>query len=158
MGTSIGAATDWLVANFTTAVATANPAAVVADNEPTKQAPAYVSVGRTLPQDANGVAGSQVPLVMGLNKREEEYAIPCFAQATAPGPSQKAARDAAILLFDTCAHVVAADPTLGGVLLDGRCAWIDNIRMVQTDTSREPGALQVATIAFDVHCRNHYVP
>jgi len=158
MGTSIGAATDWLVANFTTAIGAVDPTAVVGDNLPSANAPGMVVVGRTMPTDFQGVTGTQQPVVLGLGKNEEDYSIPCFAIADRPGTAQKPSRDAAIVLFDACAHAVAQDRELGGALLEGRHAWIDNIRISQMQgTAKDGGALCSTLIQFDVHCRNHYL-
>lgn len=158
MGTSIGAATDWLVVNFTSAVAAVDSSAVVGDAVPSLSAPSMVVVGRTLPTDVQGVFGTQQPMVLGLGKNEEDYSIPCFAIADRAGTAQKPSRDAAIALFDACAHAVAQDRELGGALLEGRYAWIDNVRISQMQgPGKDGGALCSTWIQFDVHCRNHYL-
>jgi hypothetical protein len=161
MGTSMGAAIDWLVATLPEAIAAIDPSAVVVDNEPAVTAQSLVVIGRTEPENALAADGTQLIVVLGANRREEEYLIPCFVSVYRPGPAQKPARDAALALFDAVAHLVASDPTLGGVLLQGRSAYIEKAQLVQTRDAADTGAagaMRLAIVAFDIHCKNHYIP
>jgi hypothetical protein len=157
MGTSIGAATDWLIANFTPAVAAVNPFVLVGDSVPLMDAASYVVVGRSLPDDPLAPSGTQIITAIGQNKVDEEYVIPCFVVAAVAGPSQKPSRDAVIALYDACAHVVTVDRTLGGTL--SKWAEIVNIRVVAANAkdTDKAGALCSTWIGFDVQCKNHYL-
>lgn len=169
MGTSIGAAIDYLVAGVNPVTSTtlaadlvaAVPDAVLVDNFPLTQSESMVFIGRVDPDDAQANNGSQIPLTLGGGTRDEDYEIPCYITTSRPGPQQKPARDAAIALFDALAHWVATDPTLGGILHGGRYAHISNISLVQTRDSEDAGkagALRIAWIKFDIHAQNHYTP
>lgn len=162
MGTSLGASLDYLANGTLKAALTAVDADVVlVDNFPATFTQSMVFIGRTNPEDGQGSNGRQMPLTVGFGTRDEDYLIPCYVSVTRPGPSQKPARDAAILLFDTVAHFVASDPTLGNALKSGRGAFIDGFHIEQTrdpaDTG-EAGGLRLAFIFFDIHCQNHYQP
>ena len=161
MGTSVGAAIDYLVAGLQPLLTAADPTAVVADNDPLVTSQSLVVVGRSDPTNATAGLGAQMILNLGANRREEDYVIPCFVQVYRPGPKQKPARDAAITLFDVFANLIASDVTLGGVLLRGRRAFIEKVELIQTRDSNDTGdagALRVAIFAFDVHCTKSYVP
>lgn len=161
MGTSMGAAIDYLVSTLPTLITAVDSSAVVVDNDPSVSSQSMVVIGRTEPENALAADGSQLIVALGAGRREEEYLIPCFVSVYRQGPAQKPARDAALALFDVVAHLVAVDPTLGGVLLQGRSAYIDKAQLVQTRDSAdtgESGALRLALVAFDIHCKNHYIP
>lgn len=159
MGTAIGAVIDYLVTQLGTAAPVVDPTVVVGDNFPPAESQSLIIIGRTLPTDATASDGTQVPIVMGLNKRLEEFSIAGFIHARRNGPAQKPSRDAAIALFDCLSSTVAADPTFGGALLDGRYGYLSNVRMVQTEgTAKDPAAMRSTLILFDVHCQNHYKP
>lgn len=169
MGTSLGAAIDYVVAGVnpatTTTLATALTAAiadaVLVDNFPINQSESMVFIGRTDPDNAQANNGSQIPLTLGAGSRDEDYVIPCYISTSRPGPQQKPARDAAIALFDVVARWLAADPTLGGALHGGRYAYVSNISLIQTRDEVDAGgagALRIAWITFDIHAQNKYTP
>ena len=119
MGTSVGAAIDYIVATLTPAVIAIDATAVVVDNDPTFSSTSMVVIGRTEPENAMAADGSQMIINLGAQERQEDYNIPCFISVYRQGPAQKPARDAAIALFDATAHLIAADVTLGGLLRKG---------------------------------------
>jgi hypothetical protein len=162
MGTSLGAAIDYLTAPaLLTALQAVDKAALLVDNVPTSSSQSMVFIGRTDPGNAQANNGAQTPITLGLGSRDEEYAIPCYISASRPGPDQKPARDAAIALFDVVAHYIAQDTTLGGVLKGGRYAWISTILLEQTldpADSELAGGQRIAYLSFDVLAHNHYQP
>lgn len=162
MGTSLGAAIDYLTSPaLLAALQAVDPTVLLVDNYPTQASQSMVYIGRTDPDNAQANNGSQTPLTLGMNSRDEQYAIPCYISTIRPGPAQKPARDAAIALLDVVAHFIATDPTLGGVLKAGRYAWISTINLVQTrdpDDAGEAGAQRTAWLTFDVLAHNHYQP
>ena len=161
MGTSIGGAIDYLVAQLPALISAVDSTAVVADNEPSVTAQSMVVIGRTDPENATAAAGSQIIASLGALRREESYVIPCFVTVYRQGPSQKTARDAAIALFDVVAHLIATDPTLGGLLLMGRKALIDSMQLIQTRDSEDTGAsgaMRLALVLFNIQVTNTYIP
>ena len=161
MGTSIGGAIDYIVANLPAPVAAVDATAVVADNDPIVTSKSLVVIGRNSPEDGTAADGSQMIVVLGANERQEGYTIPCFVSVYRPGPAQKPARDAAIALFDVVGHLIAADVTLGGLLQQGRRAEIQKMQLVQTRDSNDTGdsgAMRLALITFDINCTNTYAP
>lgn len=161
MGTSLGGAIDYLVAALPTLLTAVDSTALVVDNYPTKTSQAMVIIGRGDPDSAMAADGSQMVVNLGAGRREESYNVPCFISVYRNGPTQKPARDAAIALFDVVAHLVAADPTLGGLLQLGRAAYMDRMQLVQTRDAEDAGgagAMRLAMIAFDIHVSNTYVP
>jgi hypothetical protein len=159
MGTSIGQAIDYLVAQLPSLVTAVDPTALVVDNYPAYVSDSMVFIGRTAPGDSNATTGSQTIVTLGANKAEESYNIPCYISVYRPGPAQKPSRDAAIALFDVVAHLVATDRTFGGILLQGRYAYIDHFNIEQTldsEEAGESGTLRTTWISFDITARNHY--
>ena len=161
MGTSVGAAIDYIVANLTPAVIAIDSTAVVVDNDPSFSSQSMVVIGRTEPENAMAADGSQMIINLGASERQEDYNIPCFISVYRQGPAQKPARDAAIALFDATAHLIAADVTLGNLLRKGRRAEIARMQLVQTRDSNDTGdsgAMRLALIVFDIHVMNTYIP
>ena len=161
MGTSVGAAIDYIVATLTPAVLAVDATAIVVDNDPMFSSQSIVVIGRTDPENAMAGDGSQMIVSLGALERQEDYVIPCFISVYRQGPAQKPARDAAIALFDATAHMIAADVTLGNLLRKGRRAEIARMQLVQTRDSNDTGdagAMRLAIIVFDIHVTNTYVP
>ena len=161
MGTSVGAAIDYIVANLTPAVTAIDSTAVVVDNDPSFSSQSMVVIGRTEPENAMAGDGAQMIINLGAQERQEDYNIPCFISVSRQGPAQKPARDAAIALFDATAHLIAADVTLGNLLRKGRRAEIARMQLVQTRDSNDTGdsgAMRLAIIVFDIHVANTYTP
>ena len=165
MGTSIGPAIDYLIAGtnpvtgttLMTDLFTADATITLVDGIASSISQSMVFIGKATPDSLSTQTGSQQLLVLGAGRSQEEYDIPCFVYAYRPGPKIKPARDAAIALFDAVAHWVAADRTLGGILLQGRIAEITNVELDQS-IDGESGALCIVSLRFTIHCRNHYIP
>jgi hypothetical protein len=167
MGVSIGAAIDYLMTGtpaggtaLADALTAVDPVALLSDNDPTMSSQSMVFIGRTDPENASTATGTRQFIVLGAQRSEEDYIIPCYISVTRPGPAQKPARDAALALFDAVAHFVQADLTLGGVLTNGRSANIADLTLTQTrdDTDTAGGALRIAWVMFGIQCRNLYTP
>lgn len=164
MGTSIGQAIDYLTTgtNSTTHstlkadLLAVDSSVTLVDGIAKSMSQSMVFIGKAGPDSAAAQGGSQQLVVLGAGRSTEEYDIPCFAYAYRQGPDVKLARDAALALFDAVAHWVAADRTLGGVLLQGRFAEITSLEIDQ-DVDGESGALCIVTLLFTIHCRNHYI-
>lgn len=156
MGTSIGPVIDYLITNLNAPLVAADSTAVVVDGIATAMSQSMVFIGKEGPDSATAQVGLQQILVLGANRSQEEYDIPCFAYAYRDGPTTKPARDAAIALFDVVAHFVANDRTFGGLLLQGRYAQIQNVELNQ-DVDGETGATRIVWLSFTIHCRNHYI-
>ena len=161
MGTSIGAAIDYLVAALPALVVVADSTAVVADNYPTVSSQSMVFIGRSDPENAIGGDGSQMIVALGAGRREEDYIIPCFVSVYRTGPAQKPSRDAALAIFDVVARLVATDMTFGGLLQMGRRAAIQSFQLVQTRDSEDTGAsgsMRLALVVFNIRILNSYTP
>ena len=157
MGTSIGAAIDYIVAGLVAPATAADPSAVVVDGVHASVSQTMILIGKAELESVTALTGQQQPLVLGANRREEEYDIPCLIYAARPGPTVKPARDAAITQFDVVAHFIANDQTLGGILLQGRSAFISSVSINQ-DVAGDAGAERICWIPFSIHARNHYIP
>jgi len=157
MGTSIGAAIDYIVAGLAAPAAAADSTAVVVDGVPSSVSQSMILIGKAELESVTAVAGEQRPIVLGANRRQEDYEIPCLIYAARPGPKVKPARDAAVALYDVVSHFVANDQTLGGVLLQGRYATISTVSINQ-DVAGDAGADRICWIPFSIHAQNHYIP
>jgi hypothetical protein len=169
MGTSIGQAIDYFISGTNAVTGTtllqdlqaADPTAILVDAYPTQQSQSMLFIGRTDPENAQAPNGAQSPVTLGLGTRDEEYSIPCFISVVRQGPQQKPARDAALALLDVLNHWLAADPKLGGVLKNGRYAYLSTVSLVQTrdtEDAGDTGSLRQAWLTFDILARNHYTP
>ena len=175
--TSIGAAIDYLVGIFTTgfvgkdiygnpltvpALSTINPLVEVADNIPQTDSGAWVVVGRSDPGTESQVSATAQYQVLGRQRITESYQLPGMILVYGSGPDQKTTRDAALALFAGVNKLVWADPTLGGVLQDGRIGMVAGFTFSQpddpTDSSTSSGGGVAASVAFDLQVENSYIP
>ncbi len=165
MGTSIGGAIDYFVSGTNPNTATTllaalqavDPTVTLIDGIPASVSQSMVVIGKADPDSVMAQSGSQQLIVLGAGRSTEDYEIPCFVYAYRDGPTIKPARDAAIALFDVVAHFVAADRTLGNLLLQGRVADISEVTLSQ-DVAGDTGATRLVWLSFNIHCRNHYIP
>jgi hypothetical protein len=162
MGTSVGAAIDYVVAQVASPCQLVDPTAMIIDSWPVNAqvTNSMVWIGRTSADDATTADGTQQSVALGMNSSDEDYSIPCFIQCARPGPAQKPSRDAAVALFDAVNGVIAHDRTLAGVLKNRNGALVDNVRIIQTRNTTDTGhagSMRVTTITFDIHCRNQYI-
>jgi len=168
MGISVGAAIDYLVSGtspslgltLSAMLASVDSTALLSDNDPSQFSQSMVFIGRADPSNAEAGTGSRQYIELGAGRSQEDYSIPCYISVTRDGPAQKPARDAAIALFDVVAKFVHSDLTLGGVLLQGRSAYISSVTLTQTrdETDTAGGALRVAWLMFYIHASNYYNP
>lgn len=165
MGTSIGGAIDYFVSGtnpntsntLLTAVQAVDSTAVLVDGVATTVSQSMVVIGKAEPDLVTAQTGSQQLLVLGAGRSTEDYEIPCFVYAYRDGPAVKPARDAALAMFDVVAHWLAADRTLGNLLLQGRVADLAGVTLNQ-DVAGDTGATRLVWLSFNIHCRNHYIP
>lgn len=177
MGTTIGKSIDYLVALFNTgftgtdvygkplsvpALSAVNTGVIIADTRPQDSGDAYVIVGRQSDQTDSEVTATAQYQVLGRQKIQEAYTLPGHILVLGDGPDQKPTRDAALALFDGVTKLVWADPTLGGVLLDGRIAVVSQFTVGQPDQPTEAqasaGGGVAATVSFGIQVENSYVP
>ena len=170
MGTSIGAAIDYLVAGLTNGktvgavtippLTSINPVVEVADNLPQTASGVWVIIGRTDTTAGTAGTGTNTYVELGATRIEEQYTLPGLVYVETSGPGQKAARDAAIALYDGVVRLVHADPTLGGLLERGRVGLVSSLGLTQTDDDHDAAGAGgvVAQIHFDLQIQNTYIP
>lgn len=175
MGSSFGQAIDYLLtvcrAGFTgtdpygaalaiPSLLTIEPTADVADNLPDTQSGVWVVIGRTGPTDDSGTNATAAYEVLGRQRITESYEIGVEFVVYGDGPDQKPVRDRVIALFDGFVKLVWADPTLGGVLQQGRVGLVSRYTysQPQAGADQNAGALMVASIAATLTINNSYIP
>jgi hypothetical protein len=171
MGTSWGAAIDYLhtsLSNGVTtpmgavipALSTLDPLVVVTDNEPATTSPSMVVIGRTSAEIGDLGSATAQYAELGAGRIEEDYTIPGYVDVFRPGPTQKPARDAAIVLFDGIVRLIHTDPTFGGVLQRGQVGMVSRFAPYQTQDEQDvaAGGQLRARIAFDIAVHNKYIP
>lgn len=113
-GSSIPGAIDALVAHAQAVVATVPGAAAYDGPRRTSTAQTYFAIGYA----AGSAEGGSTKLAdLGLSQDAESYAISCQASTWAGNGEFKPLRDQAFALVDALAARVAADPSLGDVVM-----------------------------------------
>lgn len=177
MGTSIGPAIDYLVALFGSGftgtdlygqpltvppLSTINAGVIIGDTRPDSSGDVYVVVGRQSDQADSEVTATAQYQVLGRQRITESYTLPGHILVLGQGPDQKPTRDAALALFDGVTKLVWADPTLGGVLQDGRIGLVSQFTLGQPDEPTEvqasAGGGVAASVSFGIQVDNSYVP
>lgn len=177
MGTSIGAAIDHLVTTFTNgftgtdiyqnpltvpSLPSINSTVEVVAVSPTTDDGCWVVVGRSDFQSESQIAATAQYQVLGRQRIEESYSLPCFILVFGQGPDWGPVRDQALALFDGAIKLVWADPTLGGILQDGRISLVDQFHLEQYDPTTEDttssGAAVGASVSFSLQVENSYIP
>jgi hypothetical protein len=142
--TSTPAVVDKLEALFVAAVASHVDVQVTDGFPGTTLANDIVAIGGTT---SNTEEGTSQPAGLGIVYLEEDYVVHCAISCYRGGnePSvQRAARDAAYALLDSCLDAVYADPTLGGLV--GWCIF-DRHDLKQTDYNDATNG-RTATVSF----------
>jgi hypothetical protein len=160
MGTSIGRVIDYLVAGLAGPLTALDPLARVVDNQPNADSESWVVIGRASDEQATVGNAETVYTELGAGRIEESYTLPGYVQVYRSGPSQKPARDAAIVLFDGIVKFVYADPTLGGIITRGRVGVVSRMSLTQTQDDDDTGGgdLRLAAIEFELAIKNSYIP
>lgn len=177
MGTSIGGAIDYLVTLFGTgftgedpygqpltvpALTTINPDVLIADTRPEDSGDALVIVGRESDNVDSEVTATAAYQVLGRQRISEEYELPGHILVLGDGPDMKPVRDSCLALFDGVTKLVWADPTLGGLLQDGRVSLVSRFSLGQPDSPQGPwasaGGGVAASVTFALQVENSYVP
>lgn len=177
MGTSIGAAIDYLVGIFGSgftgtdiyghaltvpALSTINAGVEVADTFPSTDGGVWVIVGRSAADVESQVVAQAQYQVLGRQRITESYELPGWVGVYGAGPDQKTTRDQCLALFDGVTKLVWADPTLGGVLQDGRISLVSQFTLDQpdepSDSSTSSGGGVAASVSFGLQVENSYVP
>jgi hypothetical protein len=177
MGTSIGQAIDYLVTLFGTGYTGPNiyqqtitvpsltsiePDVIIADTRPDDSGDVYVIVGRQSDQADSELTASAAYQVLGRQRITESYVLPGHILVLDQGPEQKPVRDRALALLDGVIKLVWADPTMGGILQDGRIGMVSEFTLSQPDSSTESqasaGGGVAASVSFGIQVENSYVP
>lgn len=151
---------DYLLAQLPAVVNAVDANGVVVEgyclNAPPAPAP-IVSVGSQHPDDAQAASASRQYLALGAAHVEESFQIPCYIDVEVVGVNeQSTARRKACLIFDGVVDLVRSDLTLGGNLLRGRYAKLENIRLLATAGDLEAATGRRSILSFDVDCSNFY--
>lgn len=157
MGTAIGAAIDYLVANVPHALETAGLGGViVADGWVTDVADQMFVIGRGSPEAPQAEAGVDAIMLLGGGEVDEEFTIPCYIDTWRGGIDQAGVRADAVAAFDAFVSLLRSDRTLGGCLQGGFYAQITNHSVNQTSDPAEAAEGRRCLISFSLHCRNRY--
>jgi hypothetical protein len=161
MGTSIGAALDYLIDELPSALGAIVPEVVVADGWPEQISDSYVVIGRTNVEDASAADGNLEWIYVGQGRIEETYQLPGYIECTRPGPSQKPARQAVLDLWDGLVKFIHDDPSLGGLIDSGRVALPSMLSLGQTADAGDTGASgqeRRAVLPFEIRVQHTYIP
>ena len=158
MGSSIPAVIDYLITGLAAPLAAIEPTTVLADGMPLTASETMVVVGRTSPESGNGTIGEDAYVELGAQRIQETYTLPIYVDVFREGPAQKPARDAAFGLYDAVVKFVAADPTLGELLTQGRIAQAARLSLHQTQDDQDTagGGYMRAQIQFELQIQNTY--
>lgn len=177
MGTSIGQAIDYLVTLFGSgydgtdiygnaltvpALTTFEEDVIIRDTRPQDSGDVYVIVGRQSDQADSEMTANAAYQVLGRQRITESYTLPGHILVLGDGPDQKPVRDRCLALLDGVIKLVWADPTMGGVLQDGRIGMVSQFTLTQPDSSTESqasaGGGVAASVSFGIQVENSYVP
>lgn len=137
---TVPAVLDALVAGFTSAL----PGVQVVDGQPITTDGDVVCVGFSGLAGEPAVESTRTREQLAVEPERESYDITCLASSWDGGTDAKAVRDRAYQLLDAVASWLAADRTLGGLVLSTRLS-AESLIQEQTDQ----GA--AATVRFTVH-------
>jgi len=176
-GTSIGRAIDYIVGIFGTgftgkdpygapltvpSLSTINPRVIIGDTRPTDSGDAYVIIGRENDETDSEISATAAYQVLGRQRISEAYELPGHILVLGDGPDMKPTRDACLALHDGVTKLIWADPTLGGVLEDGRISLVSRFALGQPDSPSGPwasaGGGVAASVSFALQVENSYVP
>jgi hypothetical protein len=177
MGTSIGAAIDHIITvcqdGYTGLDATGRtqltipplstiaPSVEVADNYAEQSDGPWVIIGRASADEDSDLSAQAQYDVLGQQRISETYSIPGVIIVYGDGGTQKPVRDQAIALFDGVVKLIWADPTLGGVLDQGRIGILSQFTLTQS-TPQQNGSTSAAglsaEVSFQVQISNTYRP
>lgn len=177
MGTTIGATIDYLVNRFTNgftgtdpyraalvvpALSTIDPLVEVANVSPVTGSGSWLIVGRADLGSESEVSATAQYQVLGRQRISEAYSVPCMILVFGSGPDWSTVRDTALALFDGAVKIVWADPSLGGILQQGRIGVVDQFSLTQydpsTDDASSSGAAVGAAVSFALQVENSYIP
>lgn len=137
---TVPAVLDVLVAGFTSAL----PGVQVVDGQPITTDGDVVCVGFSGLAGEPAVESTRTREQLAVEPERESYDITCLASSWDGGTDARVVRDRAYELLDAVASWVAADRTLGGLVLSTRLS-AESLIQEQTDQ----GA--AATVRFTVH-------
>lgn len=164
MGTSVAAATDYLLATIATATgsitAPNGQPVLVVDGYPLTRAQCSVVVGLDAPPDlaSTGPAGTRAWVGTGQPGRtQEDYTIPVYIDVWQGGTNMQAVRNLAVSIFDAIWAALKADLTLGGALSGELPAEVDEVRWIPTDSGDQAAQGRRMLCQFGVRCRNRYI-
>lgn len=107
-----------------------------------------VAVGYADDQNQNAVTGTGTPEGLGALPDRERYAVTCAAEVVDPSGSIAAARTRAYQLHAACGAAIAADHTLGGVVMR---AWLGAGSLQQLQAVNGARARVVFGVSVDAY-------
>lgn len=120
------------------------PDVQVADGEPVAVADDVIVVAFTGVPDEPAVTSTRTREQLAAQPDRESYDVTCLASSWSGVTEFKPVRDRAYELLGSAAAALAADPTLGGRVMQARLSTED---LIQSQTDK--GA--VVTVRFNVH-------
>jgi hypothetical protein len=158
MGTAIGAVIDYLLVQLQPLVVAAIPDALVIDtiNRGPRSAN-MLWLGRDDIDDGAQPAplvGRRTHPLASRSTIDEAWELPCLIDCRADGVAQTLSRTPALALFDVAAHLVAVDPTLGGLLTQAKYADISDVELRQPEGSTT--AQSRTLVRFTVGVKRRY--
>ena len=157
MGTVVGQAIDYLVAQLPALAVAAQPDAMVIDGITRDElSTSMIWIGRAQPEDLRAALGTRSIPTLGRRRVDETWSVDGFTDCRREGTTQKAARDAALSLFDAVAHLVGTDPSMGGLLTDAWYVTVPSAELVQPESAITGECRAVVLFSLDI--RNRYQP
>lgn len=152
MGSSIPAATDYLVAQIAK-LPMLKPPAYVSDGWPATGSDTLVTIG--VVPEGDDIDAGQTTVELG-GAEYEDVDLPCLVAVLRGGDLAKTARAAAFEIYDAIGGVVRADRTLGKAIRAGRRAYITGLAVEQTNTAGEAGEGRVCRIRFTISWQHRF--
>lgn len=157
MGSAIGPAFTYLTTNLPAQLQAVDSSVAVVDCWANDLPDDVFVIGRAADTDAESALGTHALTLIGGELVDEEFVIPCIIDCFRGGDDQSEARNAALAYFDAFVKFLASDRTLGGVLLNGRYARLDAIRIDGSALADAPAGRR-CVIQFSIRCQNQYSP
>jgi hypothetical protein len=158
MGTAIGAVIDYLLAQLQPLVVAVVPDALVIDtvNRGSRSANMLWLAREDIDEGAQAtpLVGRRTHPLASRSTIDEAWELPCLIDCRADGVAQTLSRTPALALFDVVAHLVATDPTLGGLLTQAKYADIPSAELRQPEGTTT--AQSRSLVRFTVGVKRRY--
>lgn len=157
MGSAIGPAFAYLMANLPGVLQAVDPTVGVVDGWADELPRDFFVVGRASDSDQEASTSVDAYTLLGGELLDEEFILPCYIDCWRGGNDQSLARNAALAYLDAFIKFLAGDLTLGGALHNGRYARMDAIR-IDGPVPGDAVAGRRCVIQFSIRCQNQYDP